>query len=136
LSTVQVRDFSLEARRSSRVALRRAVRVHLQHQDGTQDIVEGHTTVVSRHGARIETAKVVAVGDAVTGVSVVGTGTLGQGKIVWVGNRPNDQGRFEVGLEIDPPSNLWGVHFPPDDWGLKSPRRSQAWPRIAPAENA
>jgi len=124
------KELSLGLRRSTRVAMRTLVRLQIQHQDGSIESIEGYSMVVNKHGARIESGKPAFEGDTVRQVKVLATGAFGSGKVVWVSNGPNEKGKHEFAVEMDDDRNIWGVFFPPNDWGLKSPRRGAVSPTL------
>ena len=127
-------DLSLGSRRSTRIGMRTPVRLQIQHQDGSNESVEGYSIVVNKHGARIEAGKPVLNGATVRQIKVLASGAFGSGKVVWINEGLNDKGKYEFGVELDDDKNIWGVFFPPDDWGLKSPRRGAALAELKSSE--
>ena len=49
-------------------------------------------------------------------IQVPFNGMSQKGKVVWSRSDPNENGTYEIGVELDRPENLWGVGFPPSDW--------------------
>jgi curved DNA-binding protein CbpA len=45
-----------------------------------------------------------------------------QARVAWERKSRNIPGLFQVGVEIDPPGNVWGVVSPPKDWQQPKPR--------------
>lgn len=107
-------DFSLNARRSTRIPMRIPVRVGVKQSDGTFDTLNGWTVVLNKHGAKIECARPFELGNIL--LVTVGNSRSGLGNVVWTDQKKNKNGNFEFGVELREAQNLWGVDFPPNDW--------------------
>ena len=106
-------DFSLEARRSTRVPIRVPVRLGIKADEGPVQTLVAWTIVLSRYGARIECKRPLDVYQEVTVTTLAGKEQTGTGRVVWCTSKRNDSGNFEVGLEIREANSLWGIAFPP-----------------------
>jgi hypothetical protein len=106
--------FSLKARRTTRIPLRIPVLLVIDEQ-GKSRSLDGWTMIVNIHGAKIECKHRFGMHEEVL-VQVPFNSMSQKGKIVWSRSEPNDNGNYEIGVELDRPENLWGVGFPPSDW--------------------
>jgi hypothetical protein len=107
----RMRNFSLGARRSSRVILRAPLRIRTE---GSRDASEAWTTVVNKHGARCESKKPF-VPEQEVGIATP-RGQAALGKVVWATRQSNGEGNYEFAIELSAPENLFGISFPPQDW--------------------
>jgi len=114
---VTAHDFSLQARRSTRVPMRVPVRLAIQ-EAGNAKTLSAWTLVLNKHGARIESKQSLQVGQEVT-VTVPATGKSEVGRVVWRDSRANAGGNFEAAVELKEAANLWGIDFPPSDWNVR-----------------
>ena len=114
-----MRDFSLGARRSSRVILRAPLRIRTE---GSRDAAEAWPTVVNKHGARCESKKPLMPEQEVGIATRQGQAALG--KVVWATRQSNGEGNYEFAIELSAPENLFGITFPPQDW--KTPELSES----------
>ena len=116
-------DFSLKARRTSRIALR--IPVILSPLDsGESKEFNGWTLVINQNGARLECQHGFEEGQEVE-VKVLSTGKSARGKVVWSASQPDSSGTVELGVEVYQAQNLWGVGFPPDDWEAEKALRER-----------
>ncbi len=111
MRAASIPQFSLGARRSSRVILRVPVRIRTE---GSRDAYEAWTTVVNKHGIRCEAKKGFAPEQEIGIATPAGQTALG--KVVWSTRQSNGDGNFEFAVELNEPENLFGVSFPPLDW--------------------
>ncbi len=107
-------DFSLNARRSTRIPMRIPVRVGMKQPDGSFETLNGWTVVLNKHGAKIECGRPFELGTSI--LVTVGNTRSALGNVVWHDQKKNKNGNFEFGLELREAQNLWGVDFPPNDW--------------------
>ena len=107
-------SFSLKARRTTRIPLRIPV-VLVIDENGKSRSLDGWTMIVNVHGAKIECKRRFGMQEEVV-VQVPFNGKSQKGKVVWSRSQPNENGFYEIGVELDRPENLWGVGFPPSDW--------------------
>jgi len=106
-------------RRSQRLLLRVPVEIRRRTPSG-QPLVENTTTLaINAHGALINVSPPVADGEQLV-VKNVRSGEEETAKIVYLG--PMEGLTMQVGIEFLRPSpQIWGVVFPPDDWGAQKP---------------
>ncbi len=128
---VTAHDFSLKARRSTRIPMRVPVRLAIQEGDRTRTL-SAWTLVLNKHGARIESKQRLDLEQAVL-VTVPATGKNDMGRVVWREQRPNASGNFECAIELKEAGDLWGIEFPPSDWNV---RRAGAGDETRPADVA
>jgi len=101
-----------DQRRSSRLLLALPITVSgVDPENHTIFRLPGDTIVVNQHGALIRTTGDLIEGEEIM-VTVASTGQSGRARVVWSGFAY--EGKY--GIELEAPGNLWGVHFPPDDW--------------------
>ncbi|MGC1483672.1 MAG: hypothetical protein WA789_07765 [Candidatus Acidiferrum sp.] len=80
---------------------------------------ETHTLIVNAHGALIQLALTVEIGQL---LGVKNTQTMEQLVCRVVNLGPEQAGKREVGVEFEHPSpRFWRVTFPPADWTPRSP---------------
>ncbi len=111
-------DFSLKARRSTRIPMRLPLQVAFRDKAGASHKVEAWTMVLNKHGARVECKRALELHQEIA-VTVVPTKKSGQGSVVWREAKPNHKGHFECAVELIEAENLWGVEFPPNDWNAR-----------------
>jgi hypothetical protein len=109
----------LQLRRSQRVCLALPV-VVLREGPGTNVASEEtQTLIVNAHGALIQLALTVEVGQL---LGMTNGQTMEQlvCRVVHLG--PDRTGKREVGVEFEAPSpRFWRIAFPPSDWSPRSP---------------
>ena len=96
------------SRRSTRVRLRVVIAV-LSDAGGLT--CEGETVVVNLHGALLSTELALSVGMRIS-IHVHLTGKRAGARVVYV----DLENALHSGIELDQPSNVWGVPIPPEDW--------------------
>jgi len=108
-----------QLRRSQRVCLRLPVTV-LREGPGTNVASEEtHTLMVNAHGALVQLALTVEVGQL---LGIKNTQTMEElvCRVVHLG--PEHPGKREVGVEFEVPApRFWRIAFPPADWTPRSP---------------
>jgi hypothetical protein len=107
-------QFSLKARRTTRIPLRIPIQLVVQGEARARTL-DAWTTIVNIHGARIECKVGLALQQEVV-INVPFNGMSQKGCVVWNRKEQNERGNFEFAVELDRPENLWGVGFPPSDW--------------------
>lgn len=103
-------------RRSARVLLR--MRIEVRGKDTTERVFveDAYTLVVNAHGALIELAAPVLLGQPIA-VSNNATRQSRQCRVAYLG--ASSEGKVRVGVEFLRPSpSFWQIAFPPDDWGV------------------
>lgn len=101
---------SIDLRRSNRLPLHIPVEISYADAQGEPRLERTHTLSVDRHGARIASASQHAVGSMVH-LAMLQAGRSAHCRVVWCSAPVN--GLFEIGVEMDPGINLWGLHFAP-----------------------
>jgi gamma-glutamylcysteine synthetase len=105
-------------RRSQRLFLQTPVVVEGQLPSKSAFSETTHTIVVNAHGALVQMAASLELGQVVT-LKNARTGDLSECVVKFV--TPMD-GKFNTALEFTKPhSNFWHVSFPPEDWTMKHP---------------
>jgi hypothetical protein len=110
-----------QLRRSQRVCVRMPVVVHREGPGPNVASEETHTLIVNAHGALMQLALTVEIGQL---LGVRNTHTLEQlvCRVVHLG--PDQSGKRDVGIEFEVASaRFWRIAFPPADW---SPRSAEA----------
>ena len=97
-----------ESRRSTRVPLKVAIEVENSPERVTCD---GETIVVNLHGALISTTIALSLGMRIS-IHVYLTDKRAKAIVAYV----DSANPLRCGIELDQPSNIWGVPLPPDDW--------------------
>ena len=105
------RDFSVEARRSTRIILR--VPVSICTRDSSESF-DAWTLVINRHGVRLQSKQVFRSNQEV-GLAFP-NGESATGRVIWADSIPNAERYFEFAVGLADPMNLFGVTFPPADW--------------------
>ena len=110
---------SANLRRSQRLLLRVPIEVRRRTPSG-QPLVENTATLaINAHGALISVSPPAADGEQLV-IKNIRSGEEGVAKIVYLG--PMEGLKMQVGVEfLQPSPQIWGVVFPPDDWGAQKP---------------
>ncbi|MHB8607044.1 MAG: PilZ domain-containing protein [Candidatus Acidiferrales bacterium] len=118
-SDPQISNKTTQLRRSQRVCLRLPILV-LREGPGTNVASEEtHTLMVNAHGALIQLALTVEIGQL---LRVKNTQTMEQLVCRVVNLGAEQAGKREVGVEFENPApRFWRVTFPPADWTPRSP---------------
>src|SRR5579885_1684286 len=109
------RDFSVRARRTTRVAIRVPVRISVQDAFGSPEMFTAWTVVVNKHGARFDCKRAFRQNDEVS-ITNLANGKMAAGKVIWASGHADGEGNYEFAVELHKPVNLWSVSFPPQDW--------------------
>ena len=108
-----------QLRRSQRVCLRLPILVLREGPKSNVASEETQTLIVNAHGALIQLALTVEMGQL---LAIKNRQTLEQlvCRVVHLG--PDQLGKKEVGIEFETPSpRFWRISFPPADWTPRSP---------------
>jgi hypothetical protein len=108
-----------QLRRSQRVCLRLPITVLRKGPGSNVASEETHTLMVNAHGALVQLALTVEVGQL---LGIKNTRTLEElvCRVVHLG--PEYANKREVGVEFEVPApRFWRIAFPPDDWTTHSP---------------
>ena len=108
---MKIRDLNLKARRSTRIILRMPVRISTQE---SSEAFDARTMIINKHGASFECQQPVNLMQEV--LIAASNGNTAKGQVVWANTRPNSDGNFEFAVELDEPTNIFGLSFPPYDW--------------------
>lgn len=106
-------------RRSQRVCLSLSITVFREGPGKNVASEETTTLIVNAHGALIQLALTVEIGQL---LRIKNTQTLEElvGRVINLG--PDQPGKREVGIEFEVPSpRFWRIAFPPSDWTPRSP---------------
>jgi len=121
MSTIDLQPSSKMShlRRSQRVCLRLPI-VVLREGPGTNVASEEtHTLIVNAHGALIQLALTVEIGQL---LGIKNMQTLEELVCRVVNLGPDQPGKREVGIEFELASpRFWRIAFPPSDWTPRSP---------------
>jgi hypothetical protein len=125
---IQASSKMLRLRRSQRVCLRLPI-VVLREGPGTNVASEEtHTLIVNAHGALIQLALTVEIGQLL-GIKNIQTMEELVCRVVNLG--PDQSGKREVGIEFELPSpRFWRIAFPPTDWTPRSPDAKAPTPHV------
>ena len=114
LSDSQLSNKVTQLRRSQRVCLKLPIIVTRESPGTSAASEETNTLIVSAHGALIELALTVAVGQHLRIRNSKTTEELGC-RVINIGGPQN--GKREIGVEFEAPSpRFWRIAFPPADW--------------------
>jgi hypothetical protein len=115
-----------QLRRSQRVCLRLPIVVVRKGPGANVASEETNTLIVNAHGALIQLALTVEVGQL---LGIKNAKTLEDLVCRVINLGPERPGKREVGVEFEAPSpRFWRIAFPPSDW---TPRSPEAKPPIA-----
>lgn len=121
-------------RRSARVQLK----IRLSIETGDVTVLDGETTTVSKHGARIRVIqdeqgmapskhRRLTHGERLR-VTVCRGQEQQQARVVWLDKRSD----LHYGIELDDPGNFWGVNFPSKDGNWRSERKEMRRVDVVP----
>jgi hypothetical protein len=108
-------------RRSTRVTIAIHIFISGVDADGNNVSESVYTQVVNKHGGKIATTHRLAMGTEVLIENRAG-GVEAKARVVWMGEEDDARNLHSVGLELLEPQNVWGMTFPPDDWGTDAAR--------------
>lgn len=110
---------SANQRRSQRLLLRVPIEVRRRTASGQPLVENTNTLAINAHGALISIAPPVTDGEQIT-VKNIRSGEEETARVVYLG--PMEGLTMQVGIEfVRPCPHIWGVVFPPDDWGARKP---------------
>jgi len=116
----QSKSKGMTARRSKRVTLAIPIVLIGEDSSGNEFQESTRTTVVSKHGAEITTTRELVHGAVVTienrSLALAATAT-----VVSIGKRRSPGEPGVIGVQLIKAANVWGIIFPPDDWGTALP---------------
>jgi hypothetical protein len=78
-----------------------------------------HTQVVNKHGGKMAMPHRLAKGTEVL-IENPKMGVVAKARVVRLGEKDNVGALTPAGLELLEPKNVWGITFPPDDWGSEA----------------
>lgn len=99
--------------------LRVPIEVRRRNSSGQPLVENTNTLAINAHGALISISPPAADGEQIV-VKNVRSGEEEVAKVVYQG--PMEGLMMQVGIEfVRPCPHIWGVVFPPDDWGARKP---------------
>jgi len=106
---------SKATRRSTRLSV--SIPIVISGKDAAGNDFTEHTRTrdVNKHGAKIMTARQLAMGTEVS-IENRALGVVAGAKVVWLGKNQSPDDLRQVGLQLMEAPNIWGIEFPPDDW--------------------
>ena len=113
---IMIADTPANRRRSTRLTI--AIPIFISGADalGQEFRESAHTLVVNKHGAKIVTSHKLAIG---TEIMIENPAVGGAAKAVVLAlGAPNGPADLpEVIVQLFEAQNIWGIDFPPEDWG-------------------
>jgi hypothetical protein len=103
-------------RRSARYSICIPLVISGRDANGNEFKENARTSVVNQHGGKVLTAHQLAVGAEVV-IENPALGTVAKATVAWVGPEPNPGDLYQVGVQLFEAQNIWGIEFPPEDWG-------------------
>ena len=116
-----ISESSPHGRRSSRILVSIPLLISGKTEDGTRFEGTAEAVIVNKHGGRIRTSEKLSSGMQIR-IAILSPYRFQMARVV------REEAAGEFGVELQEAENLWGVYFPPDDWG---PDPNQA---VAPPE--
>ena len=104
-----------ELRRSSRISISIPLEVLGQDAQGSEIHAAATTKYVNKHGALVLADRAFPLNTEVT-LQIPHQDRAKRAKVVWVSKEKDENGHWELGVELEEAENFWGVQFPPDDW--------------------
>lgn len=98
----------LDNRRTQRIPVSMAIEISYADAQGTPRLERTHTLEVGRNGARLASRSFHQTGSMIH-VGIPQLGRSAHTRVVWCSAPAN--GLYEVGVEMDPSSDLWGLSF-------------------------
>ncbi|MGE0406885.1 MAG: PilZ domain-containing protein [Candidatus Korobacteraceae bacterium] len=102
-----------DRRRSTRVLVKIPLRIRGTGTAGSELDTGAETLLVNKHGAKVRSQHPLELGMEVA-VAVQATSRSQSARVVW----EDQPGANIYGIEFVSPENLWGITFPPEDWGF------------------
>jgi len=106
-------ESSPRERRSSRVLVSIPLLISGKREDGTHFEGTADAVIVNKHGGKIRTTEKLSSGMQIR-IAIVSPYRFEMARVV------REEAAGEFGIELQKAENLWGVYFPPDDWGTVS----------------
>lgn len=113
-AVVEAAPYTVETRRSSRLAL--AIPVELTIRDVGGEVLHEctRTLYLNKHGAKLRTRRRHPAGTEMD-VRIPHLERMQKAWVIW--SAPDEkEGLYETAIELAHAENFWGVQFPPDDW--------------------
>ena len=114
-------------RRSKRLTLSVSIVVSGVDADENSFSVIVHTQVINQHGGKIAMTNRLTMGTEVS-LENRALGVVAKAHVVWCGEKDGAQDLRPVMLRLLEAQNVWGITFPPDDWGPESAGQSPPAP--------
>jgi hypothetical protein len=103
-------------RRSTRLTISIPIVISGADADGSSFSENVHTLVVNKHGARIAATHRLTLNTEVL-VENRALGVVAKASVAWLGEKVHAGDLHPVGIQLLEARNVWGITFPPDDWG-------------------
>ncbi|GEM_PF-3429797 len=104
---------TIDDRRTNRVPLEIPVEISYLDQQGVRRLERTQTKDIDRHGARIGTNCYHPPGGRIN-LGITHLGRSATCRVVWCNGLSN--GSYEIGVELETPENVWGMHFNTTEW--------------------
>ena len=129
---VMVSESSAAGRRSTRLPI--SVPIVISGKDARQNEFREttRTIVVNKHGAKIVAAHQLAVGTEIL-IENRPLGAAARANVVWFNPEQGADHLHEAGVQLVDAENIWGIEFPPKDWGADPVDLGLAMPKAVPA---
>jgi len=124
-------DDLTKARRSTRLSISIPVIISGLDAQGNRFSETAHTVAVNKHGAKITTAHVLALGTEIE-IENPPLGIVAKAHVVWLGENKPPRELHDVGIQLVEAKDVWGIAFPPSDWGLEAEDLKPATPVAEP----
>ena len=93
-------------------------------QDGQARLERTQTKDVNQHGARITSRSYHPIGSRIN-LGITHLGRSAHCRVAWCSAPSN--GSYEVGIEMETPENVWGVHFDSTNWNTGLDPAAALW---------
>lgn len=100
------------------------VEISYTDQSGQPRLERTQTKDVNRHGARLTSRSCLPLGSKVSLV-IPHLGRTAHCRVVWCSAPSN--GSYELGLEMETPENVWGLHFASNKWSTGMDPAASLW---------
>lgn len=105
-------------RRSTRLTIAIPIFISGTNSSGEYFREKTHTLVVNKHGAKIATSQAFAPNAEIV-IENPAKGDVAKAKVVPSGERLRLESAPAVAVELYEAQNIWGIQFPPEDWGTR-----------------
>jgi hypothetical protein len=123
-----MRDDNVRAyRRSKRLSISVSIVVSGVDADGNSFSEIVRTLVINQHGGKIAMTNRLTMGTEVS-LENRALGVVVRAHVVWWGEKGEAGDLHLVGLRLVETHNVWGITFPPDDWGPESVEEAPSAP--------